>query len=380
MTREATKVTVDLAERSYDILVGSDQLANAGTLIQDRLSCRPEKTRIAVVTDDLVAGHHLETLTTSLETTGFQHSVIVVPSGEASKNIRQLETVLSQLIEARIERNDIVIALGGGVIGDLAGFAASVLRRGVDVVQIPTTLLSQVDSSVGGKTAVNMPQGKNLVGTFHQPRLVIADIDLLDTLPPREIRTGYAEIVKYGLIDDPDFFAWLEENGPALLAGDKALRQYAVIKSCEAKARIVAGDERESGNRALLNLGHTFGHALEAEMGYGDGLRHGEAISIGLRMAFDFSVRLGLCPEADAARLQDHMADCGLPVHISDIPGKAQSGKWEASRLLDHMRQDKKVSAGQMTFILARKIGESFVTRDIEADDLLAALSIEATR
>jgi 3-dehydroquinate synthase len=376
MTSAETCVTVDLAERSYDVLVGENLLANAGALISQQLSGQ-SNAKLVVVTDELVAGYHLEALTASLTAAGLVWSTIIVPAGEASKNFSQLQSVLSQMIDARIERADAVVALGGGVIGDLAGFAASILRRGVNVIQIPTTLLAQVDSSVGGKTAINMPQGKNLVGTFHQPRLVLADISVLATLPMRELKAGYAEVVKYGLIDDPDFFSWLEQNGPDLLAGDKDLRQYAVVKSCEAKARVVAGDERETGNRALLNLGHTFGHALEAEMGYGDGLRHGEAVSIGMRMAFDYSVRCGLCPAADADRLRSHLSDCQLPVYISDIPGKAQSGTWQAEKLLDHMRQDKKVSAGQMTFILARGIGQSLVTREVEADDLLAALAVE---
>jgi 3-dehydroquinate synthase len=379
MTLAATSVRVDLGSRSYDIVVGENLLTQAGALIRPVLS-GGEATKVVIITDDNVAGLHLESLTSSLETSGISSSTIVVPAGEASKNFSQLESVLSQMIEARIERNDAVIALGGGVIGDLAGFAASILRRGVDVIQIPTTLLAQVDSSVGGKTAINTPQGKNLVGTFHQPRLVIADISVLQTLPLRELRAGYAEVIKYGLIDDPEFFSWLEQNGAELLAGDNSLRQYAVVKSCEAKARVVAGDERETGNRALLNLGHTFGHALEAEMGYGDGLRHGEGVSIGMRMAFDFSVRSGLCPEGDAERLRRHLTACDMPVNISDIPGKAQSGNWTADILLQHMGQDKKVSAGQMTFILARGIGQGFVTRDVVESDLLTALEDEISK
>ena len=379
MTAEITTVPVDLGDRSYDIVVGEKLVAETASLIRRHL---PDSamTRVAIVSDEHVASLHLEALTTSLDEADIPWSTIIVPAGEASKNMATLETVLSQLIDARVERNDLVIALGGGVIGDLAGFAASVLRRGVDVVQIPTTLLAQVDSSVGGKTAINTPQGKNLVGTFHQPRLVIADISVLQTLPPRELRAGYAEVVKYGLIDDPDFFTWLEQNGTALLAGDNEKRQYAVVKSCEAKARVVAGDERETGNRALLNLGHTFGHALEAEMGYGDGLRHGEAVSIGMRMAFDYSVGTGLCPAEDVDRLRQHLAGCDMPVNISDIPGKAQSGDWDAQRLLDHMGQDKKVSAGQMTFILTRGIGKSYVTRDVDGKDLLAAMAVEIAR
>jgi 3-dehydroquinate synthase len=379
MNVDATTVVVDLGARSYDIIVGQDLLPETGMLIRPVLS-GGDKTKVIIVTDDIVAGHHLETLTTSLDASDIAWSAITVPAGEASKNFQQLESVLTQMIEARIERNDAVIALGGGVIGDLAGFAASVLRRGVDVIQMPTTLLAQVDSSVGGKTAINAAQGKNLIGTFHQPRLVIADISLLQTLPPRELRAGYAEVVKYGLIDDPEFFDWLVENGSALLEGDNRLRQFAVVKSCEAKARIVAGDERETGNRALLNLGHTFGHALEAEMGYGDGLRHGEAVSIGMRMAFDYSVATGLCSGDDVERLKQHLGACEMPVHVSDIPGKAQNGNWTADVLFQHMGQDKKVSAGDMTFILAKGIGQCFVTRDIDTKELMAFLTTEVTK
>ena len=378
-TTDATTVVVDLGARSYDIIVGKDLLPQAGPLIRPVLSAG-DKPKVVIVTDDIVAGHHLKTLTSSLDASDIAWSTITVPAGEASKNFQQLELVLAQMIEARIERNDAVIALGGGVIGDLAGFAASVLRRGVDVIQIPTTLLAQVDSSVGGKTAINAAQGKNLIGTFHQPRLVIADISVLQSLPPRELKAGYAEIVKYGLIDDPAFFDWLVENGSALLDGDNDRRQFAVVKSCEAKARMVAGDERETGNRALLNLGHTFGHALEAEMGYGDGLRHGEAVSIGMRMAFDFSLATELCPEEDTERLKQHLIACHMPVHISDIPGKAQDGKWTADVLLHHMGQDKKVSAGEMNFILAKGIGQSFVTRDIDTEELMTFLTVEVSK
>ena len=379
MTSAATSVRVDLGDRSYDIIVGENLLPDAGSLIRAVLSAA-DSAKVVVVTDDQVAGIHLETLTTSLTDTGIPWSTIIVPAGEDSKSFQQLETVLAQMIDARIERNDAVIALGGGVIGDLTGFAASILRRGVDVIQIPTTLLAQVDSSVGGKTAINASQGKNLIGTFHQPKLVIADISVLQSLPLRELKAGYAEVVKYGLIDDLSFFTWLEENGPALLNGDNDLRQQAVVKSCEAKARVVAGDERETGNRALLNLGHTFGHALEAEMGYGDGLRHGEAVSIGMRMAFDYSVHAGLCPQSDAERLQQHLLTCGMPIYISDIPGKSQSGEWTADRLFQHMGQDKKVSAGQITFILAHGIGQGFVTREVDGKDLQEFLSLEVTK
>jgi len=367
-------VNVDLAGRAYDVVVGEDVLKRAAEFVRPVLS---DAGKVAVITDESVAKLHLPTLLAALDDAGIGHSEIIVPAGEATKNFQQLERVIDQLIEARIERGDAVIALGGGVVGDLAGFAAAILRRGVDVIQAPTTLLSQVDSSVGGKTAINTAHGKNLVGAFHQPRLVLADISALDTLPVREVRAGYAEAVKYGLIDDAELFAWYEENGARLFEGDRATLIEAVVASCQAKARVVVDDEREQGQRALLNLGHTFGHALEAEMGYGDGLLHGEGISIGLRMAFDFSARLGLCPQPDADRLRRHLESLQMPTKIGDIPGAAQVGSWDAARLLHHMRQDKKVVGGTLTFILARGIGEAYVTRDVREADVLAALEDE---
>jgi len=369
-------VNVALGERAYDIVIGPDVLVAAADHIAPILSAGH---KVAIVTDETVARLHLPTLAASLDAADIAHTDIVLPAGEASKSFHHLERLIDDLLEARIERGDAVIALGGGVVGDLAGFAAAILRRGVDVIQAPTTLLSQVDSSVGGKTAINTRFGKNLVGAFHQPRLVLADIAVLDSLPGRDLRAGYAEAVKYGLIDDVELFAWFEANADALLAGDRDLRAHAVVASCRAKARIVAADEREHGNRALLNLGHTFGHALEAEMGYGDGLLHGEGVSIGLRMAFDLSARLGLCQAADARRVAEHLKGCGLPTGLGDIPGGAQiSGAqvsgWNAAKLLDHMRQDKKVVGGALTFILAHGIGRSFITRDIAEDDVTALL------
>jgi len=371
---ENSIVNVALGARAYDIVIGDDVLAQAGEHVAPLLG---DGGKVAVVTDETVAKLHMATLLTALDAAEIAHVEIVLPSGEASKSFHHLEQLIDQLLEAKIERGDAVIALGGGVVGDLAGFAGAVLRRGVDVIQAPTTLLAQVDSSVGGKTAINTRLGKNLVGVFHQPRLVLADIATLDTLPAREVRAGYAEAVKYGLIDDAELFAWYEDNGQALLAGDRHLRRQAVVASCRAKARIVAADEREHADRALLNLGHTFGHALEAEMGFGDGLLHGEGISIGLRMAFDLSARLGLCPQADAERLRRHLVECAMPTTLKDAPGAAQAGTWQAQRLLDHMRQDKKVVGGDLTFILARGIGQSFITRDIEEDAVLAALQDE---
>jgi len=369
-------VNVDLASRAYDVVVGEDVLKRAAEFVHPVLS---DTGKVAVISDETVAKLHLPTLLTALDDAGIGHSEIIVPAGEATKNFQQLEMVIDRLIEARIERGDAVIALGGGVVGDLAGFAAAILRRGVDVIQAPTTLLSQVDSSVGGKTAINTAHGKNLVGAFHQPRLVLADISVLDTLPVREVRAGYAEAVKYGLIDDADLFAWYEENGSRLFEGDRAVLIEAVVASCQAKARVVVDDEREQGQRALLNLGHTFGHALEAEMGYGDGLLHGEAISIGLRMAFDFSARLGLCPQQDADRLRRHLENLKMPTTLGDIPGAAQAGSWDAQRLVHHMRQDKKVAGGALTFILARAIGDAYVTRDVGEADVLAALEGEVS-
>lgn len=371
---ENSIVNVALGARAYDIVIGDDVLAQAGDYIGPVLA---DGGKVAVVTDETVAKLHLATLLTALDAVGIAHAEIVVPSGEASKSFGHLEQLIDDLLQAKVERGDAVIALGGGVVGDLSGFAAAVLRRGVDVIQAPTTLLSQVDSSVGGKTAINTRFGKNLVGVFHQPRLVLADISVLDSLAAREVRAGYAEAVKYGLIDDAELFAWYEQNGQALLDGDRQLRTQAVVASCRAKARIVAADEREHAGRALLNLGHTFGHALEAEMGFGDGLLHGEAISIGMRMAFDLSARLGLCPQAEADRLRHHLVECSMPTTLKDVPGAAQAGKWDGERLLDHMRQDKKVVGGDLTFILAHGIGQSFITRDVEEDAVLAALRDE---
>ncbi|HBM87847.1 MAG TPA: 3-dehydroquinate synthase, partial [Rhodobiaceae bacterium] len=291
----------------------------------------------------------------------------ILPAGEKTKNFDQLQSLLSDLLDAGVERGDLIIALGGGVIGDLTGFAASVLRRGVDFAQIPTSLLAQVDSSVGGKTGINVPQGKNLVGAFHQPRLVLADISALKTLPPRELRAGYAEVVKYGLIDDAPFFNWLEANVEKLMAGDPQALTQAIVKSCQSKARIVAQDEREGGVRALLNLGHTFGHALEAATGFSDRLIHGEGVAIGMGLAFSLSAKLGLCSGQDAIRAVRHLEAAGLPTKLSDIPGDLPGPE----RLIELMGQDKKVIDGTLTFILAKGIGSAFITRDVSSNDLL---------
>jgi 3-dehydroquinate synthase len=296
---------------------------------------------------------------------------VVVPAGEASKDFAEFGRLMERLLDQRPDRDTVLIALGGGVVGDLCGFAASVLLRGVGFIQVPTTLLAQVDSSVGGKTAINTRHGKNLVGTFYQPRLVLADTGVLDTLPRRELLAGYAEIAKYGLVDDEPFFAWLENYGHAVIDGDARARSEAIARSCQSKARIVAQDEREqAGVRDLLNLGHTFGHALEKETGYGGELLHGEAVAIGMVLAFDMSAALGLCPASDARRVRGHLEAVGLPVSPLTIPGSNVRG-WDAARLVDHMRADKKNRDGKLTFILARGIGQSFVRRGVDGEAAL---------
>jgi 3-dehydroquinate synthase len=364
-------VPVALGERSYEVLVGPGLIAEAGTRLIAALDAR----RVAIVTDEHVAALHLAPLRASLKQAGLSIVEIILPAGEGTKCFAELERLLDQLLAARIERRDVVLALGGGVMGDLAGFAASILRRGVVFVQVPTTLLAQVDSSVGGKTGINTPHGKNLVGAFHQPALVLADTSALDTLPARELRAGYAEVVKYGLIGDAPFFAWLEANGAAVLAGDAAARARAVVTSVAAKAGVVSRDERETGERALLNLGHTFGHALEAATGFSDRLLHGEGVAIGLCLAFDLSASLGLAPADDALRVRRHIAAMGLPTRPSEIPGAASLGNLLAPEaLLAHMAQDKKVKAGRVTFILARGIGQAFITDRVELDQARAVL------
>jgi 3-dehydroquinate synthase len=325
---------------------------------------RPD-ARTAIVTDRNVAKHWLDDTEASLAQAGMATARIVVEEGEGSKSYAGLEQVSEALIAAKIERNDLVIALGGGVVGDLAGFAAAILRRGVDFVQVPTSLLAQVDSSVGGKTGINSPQGKNLVGAFHQPVLVIADTSVLDTLPPRQFRAGYAEVAKYGVLGDEAFFAWLEANHVDIFNGGAA-REHAIATSCRAKAAIVARDERETGDRALLNLGHTFGHALEAATGFSDRLFHGEGVAVGMVLAAEFSVSLGMIAQADAERIARHLAEVGLPTHLRDIAGFAQEGLGDADRLMDLMAQDKKVRRGRLTFILLEAVGRAVITRDVE--------------
>ena len=357
-----SRVHVPLGERAYDILIGPDLIAHAGGEITARLKGR----RAAIVTDEHVAPLYLDALMDSLQTDGIEAVSLTLPAGEKTKSLEPLAAVCDMALSARIERNDCIIALGGGVIGDLAGFAAGIVRRGVRFVQIPTTLLSQVDSSVGGKTGINTRHGKNLLGVFHQPDLVLSDTSVLDTLSEREFRAGYAEVAKYGLIDKPDFFDWLEKNWRAVFAGGTA-RAEAIAMSCQAKADVVVEDERETGRRALLNLGHTFGHSLEAATRYDSSrLVHGEGVAIGMVLAHRFSARMNLASPDDAQRVEAHLRAVGLPTRISDIPGETPS----TDVLLDAIAQDKKVSNGKLTFILTRGIGQSFVANDVPASEV----------
>lgn len=369
-TLRAETLHVGLAERSYDILVGDDLLSQAGQHIAPVL----RNKRTFIVTDETVAGLHLATLERALDDAGIAAEALVLPPGEQTKDFSHLETLSERLLVMKVERSSTLIALGGGVIGDLTGFAAATLLRGIDFVQIPTTLLAQVDSSVGGKTGINTRQGKNLVGSFHQPRLVLADTGVLSTLPRRQLLAGYAEIAKYGLIGDPDFFAWLEGHGSAVIDGDPAARRHAVKTSCAAKAAVVAIDEREAGARALLNLGHTFAHALEAETGYGDELLHGEAVAIGMVMAFDLSARLRLCPSEDAARARRHLAAIGLPTGLDAGGGRF----WDPANLIDHMGRDKKVSGGRIAFVLTHGIGQAFLCDNVDLAEVEALLAAAA--
>lgn len=360
------RLTVDLGERSYDIVVGAGELANAGRHMRALL----RSPRVVVVTDETVAGLYLETLRAALAAADIDHHVTVLPAGEATKDFAHLQRLAEDILAAGIERSTALVALGGGVIGDIAGFAAGVLLRGLDFIQVPTTLLAQVDSSVGGKTGINTTQGKNLVGLFHQPRLVIADTATLDTLDGRQLGAGYAEVAKYGLLGDAGFFDWLERYGAGVLAGDPDARRHAVLTSCAAKAGIVAADELEAGQRALLNLGHTFAHALEAETGFSERLLHGEAVAFGMVLAFELSVRMRLCPPADAERARRHLADMGLPTRFSRIPG----GPWHTEALMAHMQHDKKVHAGRVTFVLVRRIGDAFIARGVDPAEVAATL------
>jgi 3-dehydroquinate synthase len=368
---EPTVVQVALGARAYDIVIGRGLLASLGTRVK---ALRPG-ARVALITDETVARHHLGAAEAALKAEGIDAARIVVPVGEGSKSYATFETVCEAIIAARIERGDLVVALGGGVIGDLAGFAAASVRRGLDFVQVPTTLLAQVDSSVGGKTGINSRHGKNLVGAFHQPVMVIADTALLDTLPAREFRAGYAEVAKYGLLGDAAFFAWLEKNWQDVFSGGQgsksSSREHAIAVCCRGKAGIVARDERETGERALLNLGHTFGHALEAACGFSGRLLHGEAVALGIALAFEFSARKGLIAAADAERARAHLAAVGLPTYLKDIPG----GSPGVDELMDLIAQDKKVKRGKLTFILVRGIGQAFVANDVDAGEVRAFLA-----
>jgi 3-dehydroquinate synthase len=366
------RIHVPLDTRAYDVLIGTDLIANTGVLVAERFGPR----RLAIVTDRNLAANHLAAVERSLPA-GRHAGTIVLTPGEPTKSFSVLQNLCEQLLSKGLERGDLVIALGGGVIGDLTGFAASILRRGMRFVQIPTSLLSQVDSSVGGKTGINTPQGKNLVGTFHQPSLVLADIGSLATLPDREMRAGYAEVAKYGLLGDPAFFDWLEQAGPQVLAREPASLTRAIARSVEMKADIVVRDETEQGDRALLNLGHTFGHALEAWAGFSSRLLHGEAVAIGCSQAFRFSEELQICPPGTAARVETHLRRVGLPSRIAHIDGPDRP---ELSRLMTLMSQDKKVRDGRLTFILARGIGNTYVARDIDAARVSAFLASEIER
>jgi 3-dehydroquinate synthase len=359
-------VAVALGARSYEVRIGPWLIDRAGAEIAPLLA-RP---RVAIITDDTVAPLHLDRLTQAFRAEGIDPVALALPSGEATKGWAEFARATEWLLEQKIERRDVVVAFGGGVIGDLVGFAAAVLRRGVRFVQIPTTLLAQVDSSVGGKTGINTAQGKNLVGAFHQPSLVLADVDILTSLPPRDFLAGYGEVVKYGLLGDAAFFDWLEANGPDL-AHDRAKRQQAVLRSVQMKAGIVERDETEEGERALLNLGHTFCHALEKATGYSNRLLHGEGVAIGCALAFELSQRLGLCAQESPSRVRAHLRAMGMKVDIADIPGDLPG----AEALLALMAQDKKVVDGRLRFILARGIGQAFITDQVPADVVLGLLN-----
>ncbi|WP_066553121.1 3-dehydroquinate synthase [Croceicoccus bisphenolivorans] len=368
----ANTIPVSLAGRPYDVRVGPGLLARLG----EECGTMLRKDSVPVVTDANVAALYRETVDAALAAVGKTASWLVLPAGEKTKDWAHLAQVIDFLLAEGVDRNDRIVALGGGVIGDLTGFAAAILKRGCGFVQVPTTLLAQVDSSVGGKTAINVPMGKNLVGAFHQPALVLADTDVLGTLPPRELRAGYAEVVKYGLIDDPAFFEWCEVNGPALLAGDDAARIEAVSRSVAAKARVVAADERETtGTRALLNLGHTFGHALEAETGYSSALLHGEAVAIGMVLAARYSVRRGLMHGQDAQRIAAHFKACDMKAEVTELALEC-----DGRRLADHMLHDKKMDAGTLPFLLMRGIGQTFLAKDVDIADIAAFMDEELGR
>jgi 3-dehydroquinate synthase len=361
-------VPVAVVGKPYDVLIGRGLIDAAGAAIRPLL----KRPRLAVVADETVQALHGARLAASLGAAGIEVSPVVIAPGEAAKSFAGLAALCDALLDLELDRGDLIVAFGGGVVGDLAGFAAAILKRGVDFIQIPTTLLAQVDSSVGGKTAIDTPRGKNLIGAFHQPRLVLADLGVLESLPRRELICGYAEVIKYGLLGDAAFFEWLEAHAPAVLALDEAALAHAVGRSVEMKAEIVAEDERETGRRALLNLGHTFAHALEAETGFGEALKHGEAVGIGCALAFRFSARLGLCSGQDAERAARAIAAAGLPTRLDELAGHP----FGADALVAHMAQDKKAEGGALTFILARAIGEAFVAKGVAAADVRDFLTL----
>ena len=362
-------VTVELGARSYDVVIGRGLIEQAGARLRPLL----ERGRIAVVTDRHVDALHGARLTRALRAAEIETDTIVIEPGESAKSFAGLESLSTDLLTLGLERGDLVVAFGGGVIGDLAGFAAAIYKRGIDFAQIPTTLLAQVDSSVGGKTAIDTPAGKNMIGAFHQPRLVLADLDILNTLPDRELTCGLAEVLKYGLLGDREFFDWLEAKTPDLLRRDPDASSHAMRRSVEMKAAIVAEDEREGGARALLNLGHTFAHAVEAETGFGDTLKHGEAVGLGCAMAFRFSTTLGLCGGGDSGRAALAMAAAGLPTTLAEL----RPEPFSVRALLAHMKQDKKASGGGVTLILARAIGDAFVARNVDEERLADFLVTE---
>jgi 3-dehydroquinate synthase len=363
-------IKVPLGERAYSIEIGQDLLSNTANYISPLL----RRQKVAIVTDSNVSTLHLETLKNSLNINGIVHSTLVLPPGEATKSWVYLQKTVEFLLKEKVERADVIIALGGGVIGDLVGFAAAILRRGVRFVQVPTSLLAQVDSSVGGKTGINTSEGKNLVGAFHQPALVLVDVEVLNTLQKRDFMSGYGEVVKYGLLGDKDFFHWLEINGSAVFAGDSIARLEAIRRSCQIKVDIVVKDETELGDRALLNLGHTFGHALEAATGYSNRLLHGEAVAIGCVLAFELSAQLGICSQEEPSRVRSHLRKMGMKTDISDIEGKLPV----AVELLSIMAQDKKVVEGQLNFILVKNIGKSFMTSSVDHKTILSILNDSA--
>ena len=361
-----TVISVDLSNSPYDIHVRAGLLADVGAILRSYA----RDSRLLVVTDENVAHAVLPQFAATLSSAGISCAHFILPAGEAGKSWVQLEKLTDWLLEQHVERSDHIVALGGGVVGDITGFAAHIIKRGCPFVQIPTTLLAQVDSSVGGKTAINSAAGKNLVGAFHQPALVLIDPEILSTLPTRQLTAGFAEIVKYGLIDDPAFFAFCADNLDSFVAGDPDIRAQAIIRSVQSKARIVAADETErTGTRALLNLGHTFGHALEADTGFSDRLFHGEAVAAGMALAFRYSVRLGLCPADDAMRVTALLKRAGLPTTLSEA-GVTANG----AALVDYMRHDKKMSGGTLPFLLARGIGHTFLSKDVALDDVAAFL------